>query len=274
MNSISRCKPLLGTYVEVSIEAEENDSRLLEMSAAAFAEIEKIHHLMSFHDPESELSKLNRHAYSAPYAVSAEMLEILSQALELSRLTNGLYDVSIAPSLIQIGHLPDHGYTTCEDANWQDISIYQDAIKFEKALALDLGGIAKGYAVDQAIALFNDEARVVINAGGDLRMTHWQEQQIGIRYRVNDGVSIVEVPMLAGAVATSADYYMDGMGAIVCPETKEVMRTCSSYSVFADTCMLADALTKVAFLSEDIDLIETLGARLIITEQYGALKGL
>ena len=101
MNSISRCKPLLGTYVRLTLTADAARDTLLAMSVRAFARIQRVERLMSFHDPDSELSRLNQLAHRQPCPVSAETEAVLRQAQRLSRASHGLFDISIAPALIR-----------------------------------------------------------------------------------------------------------------------------------------------------------------------------
>jgi len=264
MNKISRCQPLLGTYVEMHITGDETDDVLLDMSIAAFNEIEKVHQLMSFQDTESELSFINRTAAQSTCTVSREIYEVLTQAIQLSEMTAGLFDITVAQQLVNKGLLPDHGVTVDASACWKDILLMANQqVRFTKNLIIDLGGIAKGYAVDKAVAVLDGKVSACVNAGGDLRMTHWQDESVCIRHPANPN-QVLELSMQNAAVATSASYYLDGKDAIVkldaalgapldsaLDKTQDEITASSrnSYSVFADKCMLADALTKIAFLS-------------------------
>ncbi|MEM7027217.1 MAG: FAD:protein FMN transferase [Pseudomonadota bacterium] len=248
MNSLSRCKPLLGTYVEINIESEKDRETLLTLSTEAFAKIERIEQLMSFHNPDSELSFINKHAFNYPCSLSLETETVIQTALDISQITNGIFDVTIAPVLSAMGLLPDINVDTDESANWRDIDIQNEMIHFNKPLQIDLGGIAKGYAVDLALSIFDDSDDVVINAGGDMKMSQWQNKIVGIRHPDLSKNKIIDIPMRAAAVATSANYYLDGKSAIISPATKHAIKDDRSISIFADNCMHADALTKVAFL--------------------------
>ena len=256
-NHIKRCKPLLGTYVEVSVLSENNNNNtLIDLSECVFSEIQRIENLMSFHDLDSELSYINREAYNYPCSISKDMEEVLLAALNLSKVTNGIYDISIAPSLVRNGILPDQSIDVDDRANWQDISIANGKISFKRKLLIDLGGIAKGYAVDRALCLVEDQVKnITVNAGGDLRIKEWSGESVGIKASDTKGSnSLIFVPMHQAALATSSNYYMDvNKSAIIDPFTKKELKDKKSISVFASSCMLADALTKVAFL--DITLI-------------------
>ena len=260
-NRVKRCKPLLGTYVEVSVSSPNDNNTLLDVTDSVFSEIQRVEKIMSFHDPDSELSYINREAYKYSCPISKDMEEVLTAALVLSKKTNGIYDVSIAPSLVRNGLLPNHFPDADEQANWEDISIAEGSVSFKKKILMDLGGIAKGYAVDRALcAVENQVENITVNAGGDLRMKEWSGESVGIKASNSKGLkSIVSVPMHQAAVATSANYYMDGnASSIFHPLTKQPVKDKRSISVFAPSCMLADALTKVASL--DISLMPVINS--------------
>lgn len=278
-NHIKRCKPLLGTYVEVSVSSESDDNTLLDITEYVFSEIQRIENLMSFHNPDSELSYLNREAYRHSCSISKDMEEVLTAALNLGKITNGIYDISIAPTLVRNGLLPDYlPNVDDEQANWQDVSIVNGNISFKRKVLLDLGGIAKGYAVDRALCMVeNLVENITVNAGGDLRMKEWSGQSVGIKASNAKGLKfIIRAPMHQDAVATSGNYYMDrNKNSIIHPSTKKAVKDKRSVSVFASSCMLADALTKVAFL--DINLMpifNSYGAKAISVDENGNIQDL
>ena len=278
-NHIKRCKPLLGTYVEVSVLSEKNNNdTLIDISECVFSEIQRIENLMSFHDPDSELSYINREAYNHSCSISKYMKEVLVAALHLSKVTNGIYDISIAPTLVRNGILPDQSIDVDDQANWQDISIIKGKISFKRKLLIDLGGIAKGYAVDRALCMVENQVKnITVNAGGDLRIKEWSGESVGIKASNTKGFnSLISVPMHQAALATSSNYYIDvNKSAMIDPFTKKELKDKKSISVFASNCMLADALTKVAFL--DITLIpifKPLGVKAISIDESGNVQDL
>ena len=273
MNSISRCKPLLGTYVRLTLTADAARESLLARSVRAFARIQRVERLMSFHDPDSELSRLNRLAHRRPCPVSAETGAVLCQAQRLSRASHGLFDISIAPALIRQGLLPAIDADIDESANWRDLRLENGRVSFAKKMLIDLGGIAKGYAVDQAMSVLSDDIDAVINAGGDIRMNRWRDKTVSIRYAASGHDQTVEAPMRAAAIASSAGYYLNGKSAIIAPGQRQAPASSCVYSVFASNCMLADALTKIAFLSGGRhDLIRASGARLLCVDRRGRVR--
>jgi len=249
LNSLSRCKPLLGTFVEVRLAASVSDKALIAASNKAFAAIEKVDAAMSFHRLESELSQINSSAFLRPMALSEDLNFVLTKALQLSKISEGLFDVTVAGRLVANGQLPSTNRPVAPTASWEDVEMDDQGIRFHKPLLIDLGGIAKGFAVDRAIESLGPEIKATVNAGGDLRMTDWNNQLVGVQSPVHES-AIIELPMLAPAVATSACYYLhEGRSVIYSKGSPEPKQSSSSYSVFAQNCLLADALSKVAFLN-------------------------
>lgn len=277
LNTIKRSKPMLGTYVSVELAADLDTSTLMDISNQVFIEIEQIEKSMSFHDPESELSFINSEAAFCPCLISADMSMVLKTALQLSAITDGRYDISIAPELIKGGLLPDSGHLVHDAAGWQDIHLNENLIRFEKPLLLDLGGIAKGYAVDKAyLAVCDQVDNLVINAGGDLRVKRWQEESIGIKNPGFNQPQLFPVRMLETAVATTAAYYHgDSEYSIIDPDTREPVDDQRSISVFAPSCMLADALTKVVLLADNAaDVLQTQLASALVIDHTGIINSL
>lgn len=261
MNAIRRCKPLLGTFVEVSVQDNVSDKALINLTDRVFDEISLIERSMSFHDVGSELSKINRIASQQPVTISENMHQVLKQALTLSDLTQGRYDVSIAPKLVEQHLLPNHGYQAVVNANWQDIDLQRDKIYFKNPLILDLGGIAKGFAVDKAVSTA-EGCEITVNAGGDLKMSHWQGKAASIRLPKSPIEKQFAVPMQAASLASSGHYFLEkNTMAIIDPIGDTKPDTERSVSVFAESCMLADALTKVVYLDNNVEsLLSNLSA--------------
>lgn len=282
-NRINRCKPLLGTYVDVSIEADLDDEQILDLSIDAFDAISRVHNTLGFHSADSELSAVNRWALSGSkdvLPISQDLRTVMELALQLSEASSGLFDVTIAQALVQQGSLPDvHNDAVLSGAgNWQNVHLCADGLSFSAPVMIDLGGIAKGYAVDQAIERVNAckmgvDIILNVNAGGDLYLSHWQNETVGVR--VPDEPNLhVDVPMLAPALATSACYFSEQDSVMIHPKNGEALVRGYSVSVFAQKCMLADALTKLAFLNpQDSSIIRQFnGQAFILDGQSGLLQ--
>src|SRR4051812_11716185 len=182
-DSVRRARPLLGTFVEIAAShASSADASLAVGSMAdveaaveeAFEAAARVHRLMSFHDPASDLSRLNREAGTNPVAVDPWTYEVLEIAVELNRLSAGVFDINVAPALQVLGLLPgakkDQTQIQVQDKQVQVQD--QTACRTENAIELlpgfrirfrhpwvkiDLGGIAKGFAVDRALDVLRDK---------------------------------------------------------------------------------------------------------------------
>lgn len=259
---VRRCQPLLGTFVEIDATAESLSPHELEAAVdVAFGCISKVQALMSFHDPSSELSQLNRSAHEAPCEVHPWTVEVLRNALHFSQISDGYFDVTIAPTLVSWGFLPaveGRLHKPAKDANWRDVEIPGDrTVSFRRPLHIDLGGIAKGYAVDKAATALAEKGvrTACVNAGGDLRFLGPWPGTIGIRRPHSPWNRSVELPVLGRAIATSAGYFKTRrrwwrqLTHLMDPKRRTSVAPGRSATVFAPSCMQADALAKIALLA-------------------------
>ncbi len=273
MNTLRQCRPLLGTYVEIHLTADEDDDALLDRSMTAFEEIQRLQRLMSFHDPVSELTRINQTAHLGEVEISHDLWRVLAFAGDLFEASGGYFDPTIAPELIRRGLLPDHGNTVKGYADWSSVSLTENSIRFSAPLQIDLGGIAKGYAVDRALHVLGSGVDATVNAGGDLAMAHWPGRDVEIRTPASGGRETVRVPMENCALATSATYYLAGEQVILDPYYMRPFPGKQSVSIFAKSCMIADALTKAALLMPDpARALREYGASGIIISLEGHLK--
>ncbi|MGJ8635014.1 MAG: FAD:protein FMN transferase, partial [Luteolibacter sp.] len=268
MPTIRRCTPLLGTYVEIEISGDSSEDHLLDLTTEAFAEISRIQALMSFHDPESELSKINHLPQNQPLTLSPETTQVLTLALELHEKTSGLFDIASTSHLIRRALLP--GPIPETPATSDNIHLANNTISLDRPLKIDLGGIAKGYAIDRALATIPPGIQAIVNAGGDLAMTHWQQETAHIRVPSGQGATIPIEMQRPALASSSACFSPDGENAIIHPETGTPAPSDRTVSVFAPTGMLADALTKIASLSpHSKELLESYRAIAYITDVQG-----
>lgn len=249
-----RCKPLLGTFVEISTENGGHSLYAIEM---AFTAIEQVQSLMGFHDPDSELSQINARSYLEPIPIHSWTAEVLAIAKEIHIKSQGIFNCGVGHRLVEAGLLPrhvsldDHSFGGIEDLRF----IKPNLVQSKPPLCLDLGGIAKGYAVDKAveILLANNIQSGSVNAGGDMRVFGNLTQDIQIRNPSKPHELIQIGKMKVGAIATSSLYFAkrdaDAKSYIVNPLNHEHIEFSESYSVIANECVYADALTKVVSIS-------------------------
>jgi thiamine biosynthesis lipoprotein len=248
---VARAQPRLGTLVEIALPAAEaTEARF----AAAFVAVAHVHRRMSAHDEASDLGRIARTAHRRPVAVSRETYAVLTLAWDLFLATDGRFDVSIASRLARGGASParfPRGRAHCGRMNAMRL-LPGLRVAATRPVALDLGGIAKGYAVDRAVtALREAGARAGrVNAGGDLRVfgdQRWMPVRVRDPQRPTVAVALFDVR--DAAVATSADYFAGGSGVLVDPRSRCSRPFASSITVVAPTCAMADALTKIVALS-------------------------
>ena len=247
-------RPAMGTLVHV--RASGPDASAVQGAInAALATFERIERLMSFHDPQSELSRLNREAARTPQAVHPWTWSVLRRALRIAKASDGLFDITVAPLLVREGLLPGSVDARLQCGKWRHIVLMPDRKVFlARPMLLDLGGIAKGFAVDRAIHELKQAGCVdgTVNAGGDLRRFGPLPQPIHLRRR--DGlVKIAE--LRCGALATSAPHaehagrLAQPLGSIFNPRSRRAWSGSRAVMVAAPSCVIADALTKVAALA-------------------------
>ena len=170
---VRRARPLLGTLVEITARGGAAP-RVAEAVDAAFAAIAAVHRLMSFHDRASDVTRLNRCAARTPVRVHAWTFAVLREAQEVAQASAGLFDVTVASVLTRHRLLPGTPGAPVphRSASFRDIRLLPGLrVRFSRPLLLDLGGIAKGFAVDRAIDCLRAAGVCsgVVNAGGDLR---------------------------------------------------------------------------------------------------------
>jgi thiamine biosynthesis lipoprotein len=277
---VRRCRPLLGTFVEITA-AGAHENRLNTAINLAFAAIETIQQRMSAHDAHSELSRLNRDAASRPVAVSRELFLVLRRADKLAAESGGAFDPTVAPVLARWGFLPRRLHPNsgragsplpaANDSNgahgaacparagknpgtWRDVRLsHGRKVRFLRPLTLDLGGIAKGFAVDKAIQVLQRRgvAAAVVNAGGDLRVIGAQPTWIHLRHPAIPRMLAHKIPIRDAALATSSPCFTERTwrGRRVSHLVNSLRRTAVtgavSVTVLTRECWLADALTKV-----------------------------
>ncbi len=256
-----RCKPFLGTYVEIKIIDAGKTTDPMSAVDQAYAVINKINNLMSFHLSHSDLTKTNQLAYNHPVVVDPLTFQVLALAKDLFKFTNGAFDCAVAQYLQEQDLLPHCADRMNSEAKTAHNPYYsldhlhlgpQFNVSFTKPLSLDLGGIAKGYAVDQACEVLMScgiEAACV-NAGGDLRVFGSQDTAIHLRNPLQPQQFIYAGQLRNGAFASSANYFTPQnqttkpKSALIDPRVGGPISTQKSFSIIASTCVIADGLTK------------------------------
>ncbi|MDA0676278.1 MAG: FAD:protein FMN transferase [Proteobacteria bacterium] len=249
-----RARPLLGTRVDIRVENADTDAANAAIDRG-FAAIAEVHRLMSFHEAASDVSRLNREATASAVRVDAHTFNVLRFAQDFSEGSDGIFDITTAGRLVAWGFLPRPPGAPEPDpeASWRDVILEgENRIRFAKPLWIDLGGIAKGYAIDQALAAMDlaPGIQAVVNAGGDLRVAGPRIESIHLRSAIEmDEVPVVEIEDGALACSSGREHLKiraDGaVGPHVHGRNGRSVGADSFVAVAARDCLTADALTKV-----------------------------
>lgn len=276
---MKRARPLLGTYVEIEADGVA-DAATERAIGAAFAAVEFVQRLMSFHDAGSELSRLNRHSPFEPVRVHPWTAKVIRQALSIHDATDGLFDCAVGHELLHWQLLPDLGFGPVRTGSLAAVRVLPgNRVAYAAKIALDLGGIAKGFAVDCAIAVLRRHGvgHATVNAGGDLRVIGRGEHPIYLRDPIDPRRISLAGALRNGAIATSSaaatlkTWRGRSVSALVAKD-RQPLTDCASYSVIAKTCLIADALTKVLaqVRRTDSPYLERFGAKAVILEAHVA----
>lgn len=237
------------------------------------AELLRLENALSRFIPDSEVSKINQNSGKGYVNISSETFEILSCAIQLSQISQGLFDISVGP-LIELWDYK-HSFHVPEGKRIRHVLSLVDFRDLmlnpgEKAASLrrpgqsiDLGGIGKGYAGDCCIKILQKYGVVsaFINIGGNVstlgNKPDGSSWSVGIRHPRYDGCLIGAVRVTGKAVVTSGDYeryFIDSEGKrwhhILDPTTGYPAESgLISVTVIADSAMTADALSTAIFVA-------------------------
>lgn len=247
-----RARPLLGTLVEI----RASGPAAAQAVRAGFAEVGRIHGLMNRHAAGSDIGRFNRAAPGEMLAVDAHTLAVLAAAARLQAESEGAFDCVFDCAL--------------DGAHGPAWAIEGAMLRKLRPARLDLGGIAKGYAVDCAVRamLGFDVDDVLVNAGGDMRHAGRAPAAVALREPGAPARVALRWHLDNAALAGSS---AGGLGLSAAPRIADrrapsVLPAGAGASVLAPSCMLADALTKVVLVcgAPDHPLLARYGARALL----------
>ena len=271
MYKISVNKFLMGTIVETTARSSDIDLSKKAL-LASYEEMQRIENLLSCYKDSSEISAVNRAAGLHPVKVSFETLSMLKRAKVYCKKYKGVFDVTIGPLSDLWGFSEDKEIVLPEDqtikkldklVDYRDLEIDDnDTTVFlkKKGMSIDLGGIAKGYAIDRGSAVLKSMGitNFILNAGGDIYVSGVKDEntlwKVGIKHPRKTNDLIGEFDLKDYAVATSGDYerfkIINGVRYhhILDPATGYPGRLSESSTVLAPTAEQADATATYVFL--------------------------
>jgi thiamine biosynthesis lipoprotein len=258
---------IMGTRIAVELWSEDPELAQRAMDAV-IAEMRRTDELMSTYKPDSQLSQVNAHAFERPVQVDADIIAVVERGLEMSRLSGGAFDLTYA----SVGYLYDyraHQRPTGQQieaalpgVDYRQVQVDRNArtIRFlRQGVRIDVGGIAKGYAVDRSIERLRDLGirHAMVTAGGDTGLLGDRRGKpwvVGIRDPRNEGRMVTRLPLADEAISTSGDYerYFEEDGVryhhILVPGTGKPARTVRSATVLGPNATLTDGLSTSVFV--------------------------
>ena len=258
-------RPLLGTFVEIGVDANDACDGGIE---AAFQSVARVQNLMSFQDRDSELSRLNRSVVGEWVSLSQPILRVLRLAKNFGAKSGELFNCTVGGALVERGLLPDHtGMKPLMIGKSGDIELAMGRARLLRPVRITLDGIAKGFAVDCAVATLRRHGirSGWVNGGGDMRV--FGTMQSPVYRRELNGRSAMLGRLHGAALATSAtraDPSLGYHGELIPAAT--ALASPDLVTVVASRAWLADALTKVAALlpqRERRDRLRRLGGDIV-----------
>ncbi len=282
---VEETREVMGSYATIIVFSDEETGN--EAINAAFDRIKEIEDIASIFDENSEASFLNKNGYlDNP---SQDFLNLINSSIEYYNITGGCFDITVQPllDLWSVGELwkesPEVQAQRIEETfpaiGSDKIIISDDRIEFSvDGMAITFGGIAQGYAVDEAMKIIKgfEIKQALVNISGDIYAMgvkpdneKWTVELENPNTPTSTDTDMEPLPTFVfadKAVTTSGNYYRyydpEGeVGHIMDPRTGYSANTCISSTVIADTCIKADALATSVFVlgpEDGMDLVESL----------------
>lgn len=291
---LSREEAIMGTAVRVELWSP-NPAQGLAAIEAVMQEMHRIDRTMSPHKPDSELSLINREAARRAVPLSTEMARLIARSIEFSALSDGAFDITYAG----VGRLYDYraGIKPSDEAlaaaratvGWRHLLLdrEQRTLRFAReGMCIDLGGFAKGHAVDNSVAILRRHgiANATVAAGGDSHVMGdrgGRPWSIGIRDPRREGGVVAVLPLEDVSISTSGDYerYFEQDGVrhhhVLDPKTGRSPSALRSVTILAADGLTTEALSKCLFvmgLDRGMRLIESQpGVDAVVVDASGVL---
>jgi thiamine biosynthesis lipoprotein len=292
--TVKRTQMHMGTLVSITAVSRTHDEANAAITAG-FQEIKRLEQLLSTWIPSSELSKVNAAAGRNAVKVSLETMAVVRKALQVAEATEGAFNIAVGPA-IDAWNISDQPRLPTEeelaalkplvDLQHVHADVWERSIRLQKpGMRIDVGGIGKGYAADQAVTVMQKAGAVagVVALSGDIkafgRLPGGRGFPVGIQHPRKEGELLAEIDLQDEAISTAGDYerFFDKDGIryhhILDPLTLQPARGCQSVSVIAKEGVWADGLDTGIFVlgaERGMELVEHLAdVEAIIVDRDG-----
>ncbi len=293
---LKRTQIHMGTLVSITAVSESRDGANGAIDAG-FHEIKRLERLLSTWLPDSELSLVNASAGAKPVPVGPESLTVVRRSLQIAEMTGGAFNIAIGPAVDAWNISADPRLPTTEelealrpllDLQAVHADVWERTIHLDRAgMRIDVGGIGKGYAADQAVSAMKKSGASagVVALAGDIKtfgkLPGRGTFPIGVQHPRKDGAMIAYIELQDEAISTAGDYERffekDGVRYhhILDPGTLHPASGCQSVTVIAKEGILADGLDTGIFVmgpERGMELVEQLDeVEAIIVDRTGAI---
>lgn len=264
--TVTQTRPAMGTFVEITASGK-NERNVNQLIDKAYDTITEVDRTMSVFKGTSSVYKLNQPG-EVRIGLTPDMFQVLREAQEISRLTNGSFDVTSGPLLELWGYYDGKLHVPTNQelerrlnlVNYQNLTLNPSSVTLPHPNArIDLGGIAKGYAVDRGVEVLKQGGvkSGLVNAGGDIKVfgslegrSSWK---VGLQNPLREGDVLCALNLYLSAITTSGDYESfftyegDKLAHIIDPQTGHPVEDVLSVSVLTEKAIRADGLSTGAF---------------------------
>jgi len=259
-----KTKLYMDTFVEIQVVTKGSTEDAEDKIERAFNAFYKVEQACSRFTSSSEVMQA-AHMVGTPVKISPFLFEPLRFAIEMARLTDGLFDPTVGKAMEQQGF--NRHYLTGDliespsaaSVSYQDIILNEQTrtLTLKKPLVIDLGAVAKGFAIDLASHELEEFQGFVVNAGGDLYAggldEHGQPWKIGIQHPYQKEQVIDTIEISNQAICTSGSYERrnpakSDLHHLMNPITNQTPNEWVSASIIAPFAMMADAFSTASFL--------------------------
>jgi FAD:protein FMN transferase len=291
--TVQKTETIMGTEVTITVTAPSTDVGEAAIDAG-MAELRRLDAMMSLYKDTSEITKVNLAAGKGPVKVSPEMIEVVEQAGEISRLSGGVFDVTIGPLVVlwqmrlKEGKVP----TDAEIAKIKPLVNYKHIIIDKTAstiflkkpgMIMDFGGM-KGYTADRVAELFRKRGitNAIIAVAGDIWVLGRREDgtpwRIGVQHPREHDKTLTVLELSDKYISTSGDYERFVIREkkryhhIIDPRTGKPSKGVISVTLVGDRGAIIDPLSKVPFIlgpEEGMKIVRKFGAEAIIVDEQG-----